>query len=73
MLLLAGVTLNSFFSALILMLQYLADMASVMQTLRWLLGDLDVASYTPIVVALPMLVVAITAFLVLAPRLNLLT
>ena len=48
------------------MLQYFADMASVMQTLRWLLGDLDVASYTPIVVALPMLVVAITAFLVLA-------
>ena len=44
-----------------------------MQTLRWLLGDLDVASYTPIVVALPMLVVAITAFLVLAPRLNLLS
>ena len=72
-LLLAGVTLNSFFSALILMLQYFADMASVMQTLRWLLGDLDVASYTPIVVALPMLVVAITAFLVLAPRLNLLS
>ena len=57
-LLLAGVTLNSFFSALILLVQYFADMTSVVQTLRWLLGDLDVASYTPLVVALPMLAVA---------------
>jgi iron complex transport system permease protein len=72
-LLLAGVTLNSFFSALILLLQYFADMTSVVQTLRWLLGDLDVASYTPILVALPMLAVAIVTFLVLAPRLNLLS
>ncbi len=72
-LLLAGVTLNSFFSALILLLQYFADMTSVVQTLRWLLGDLDVASYTPLVVALPMLSVAIITFLALAPRLNLLS
>jgi iron complex transport system permease protein len=48
-------------------------MASVVQTLRWLLGDLDVASFTPIVVALPMLAIAIVTFLVLAPRLNLLS
>jgi ABC-type Fe3+-siderophore transport system permease subunit len=72
-LLLAGVTMNSFFSALILLLQYFADMTSVIQTLRWLLGDLDVASYTPIVVALPMLAIAVATFLVLASRLNLLS
>jgi iron complex transport system permease protein len=72
-LLLAGVTLNSFFSALILLVQYFADMTSVVQTLRWLLGDLDVASYTPLLVALPMLFISIATFVVLAPRLNLLS
>jgi iron complex transport system permease protein len=72
-LLLAGVTLNSFLSALILLVQYFADMTQTLQTLRWLLGDLDVAGYRPLVVALPMLVVAYAVFLALAPSLNLLS
>ena len=72
-LLLAGVTLNSFLSALILLVQYFADMTQTMQTLRWLLGDLDVAGYRPLVAALPMLVIAYVVFLVLAPSLNLLS
>ena len=46
-LLLAGVTLNSFFSALILFVQYFADFAETYRTLRWLMGDLDVSSYSP--------------------------
>ena len=41
-LLLAGVTLNSFFSALIMFVQYLADFAQVYRAARWLMGDLDV-------------------------------
>ena len=44
-LLLAGVTLNAFFSALILFVQYLSDFAETYRALRWLMGDLDVASY----------------------------
>lgn len=71
-LLLAGVTLNSLFSALILLVQYLADMTRALQTLRWLLGDLDVASYTPLVAALPLLVAAFVVFLSLPKALNLL-
>ena len=43
-LLLAGVTLNAFFSALILFVQYLADFAETYRTLRWLMGDLDVSA-----------------------------
>lgn len=70
-LLLAGVTLNSLFSALILMVQYFADMTRAVQTMRWLLGDLDVASYSPIVAALPLLVVAFLIFLWLPRSLNL--
>jgi iron complex transport system permease protein len=71
-LLLAGVTLNSLLSALILLVQYFADMTRAMQTLRWLLGDLDVASYQPLLAALPMLVVACGIFLWLPRALNVL-
>ena len=57
-LLLAGVTLNSFFSALILFVQYLADFAEALRAIRWMMGGLDVASYVPILAALPFIVVA---------------
>ena len=57
-LLLAGITLNAFFSALILFVQYLADFSQTMRTVRWLMGDLDVGSYAPIVAALPFTLVA---------------
>lgn len=72
-LLLAGVTLNSFFSALILFVQYLSDFAQTYRGLRWLMGDLDVASYQPIVAALPLVAVAFIAFAWLARPLNLLS
>ena len=52
-LLLAGVTLNSFFSALILFVQFLSDFTQTFRTVRWLMGDLDVSSYAPLVAALP--------------------
>jgi len=70
--LLAGVTLNSFFSAIILFLQYLADMTQTMRTVRWLMGDLDVASYGPLLAAAPLVAVALGAFAWLARALNLL-
>src|SRR5262245_57101656 len=65
-LLLSGVTLNAFFSALILFVQYLSDFAQTYRALRWLMGDLDVASYTPIVAALPFVIIAFVAFAWLA-------
>lgn len=72
-LLLAGVTLNSFFSAVILFVQYLSDYTDAFRTIRWLMGDLDVASYEPIVAALPLLVAAFVTFALLPRALNLLT
>jgi iron complex transport system permease protein len=72
-LLLAGVTLNSFFSALILFVQYMADFTESFRTVRWLMGDLDVGSYGPIVAALPFIVVAFGVFATLPRALNLLT
>ncbi len=72
-LLLAGVTLNSFFSALILFVQYMADFTQSLRALRWLMGDLDVGSYTPIIAALPFVVAAFGVFAFLPRTLNLLT
>ena len=72
-LLLAGVTLNSFFSALILFVQYMADFTQTYQTVRWLMGDLDVGGFGPILGALPLIVVAFLIFALLPSSLNLLS
>jgi len=72
-LLLAGVTLNSFFSALILFVQYLADFTQTFRTVRWLMGDLDVGSYTPILAAVPFAALSFAAFATLPRSLNVLT
>lgn len=72
-LLLAGVTMNAFFSALILFVQYFADYAETFRILRWLMGDLDVSSYEPIVTALPLVALSFGVFAWLARPLNLLS
>lgn len=72
-LLLAGVTLNAFFSALILFVQYLSDFADTFRALRWLMGNVDVAGFGPILAALPLVGVSFGAFAWLARPLNLLT
>ena len=72
-LLLSGVTLNSLFSAIIMFVQYLADYTESFQAVRYLMGNLDVSSYTPIVWALPLLIVAGIGFSWLPRALNLLT
>lgn len=72
-LLLAGVTVNAFFSALILCIQYFADFAETFRAVRWLMGDLDVSGYQPIAAALPLLVLAFALFAWLPRALNLLS
>jgi iron complex transport system permease protein len=72
-LLLAGVTLNSFFSALILFVQYMADFTQSFRAVRWLMGDLDVGNYSPIIAAAPFMVAAFGVFAILPRTLNLLT
>ena len=37
-------------------MQYFANFAETHRTLRWLMGDLDVSAYQPLVTALPLLV-----------------
>jgi iron complex transport system permease protein len=72
-LLLAGVTLNTFFSALITIVQYLIDFADWYRTARWLIGNLDVSSYGPILAATPLIGGAFVLFALLPRTLNLLT
>ena len=72
-LLLAGVTLNSLFSAIILFVQYLADFTRRFQAVRWAMGNLDVSSYGPILSALPLMGIAFIIFARLPRALNLLT
>ena len=72
-LLLAGVTMNAFFSALILFVQYFADFADTYRTLRWLMGDLDVSSYQPLAGRAAAVVVSFAIFGWLARPLNLLS
>jgi iron complex transport system permease protein len=72
-LLLAGVTLNSFFSALILFVQYLSDFTQSFRAVRWMMGDLDVGNYSPILAALPFMIGAFAVFAMLPRTLNLLS
>jgi iron complex transport system permease protein len=66
-LLLAGVTMTGFLSALIMFTQYLADFTDTFRTVRWLMGMLDIGGYAPIIAVLPMLVLA-GALLATLPR-----
>jgi iron complex transport system permease protein len=72
-LLLAGVTLNTFFSALITLVQYLIDFADWYRTARWLLGNLDVSSFSPLIASLPLVCLSFALFATLPRALNLLT
>jgi ABC-type Fe3+-siderophore transport system permease subunit len=72
-LLLAGVTLNSFLSAIIMFVQYLADFAQVYRAARWIMGDLDVGGYDTIIASLPLVTAAFVLFALLPSSLNLLS
>jgi iron complex transport system permease protein len=66
-LLLAGVTLNALLSAVVRFVQYLADFTETFQTVRWLMGSLDVGSFAPLGAALVPMTVAFAGFATL-PR-----
>lgn len=72
-LLLAGVALNAFISAMILFVQYMSDFTQTFRMLRWLVGDLDVGSFGPIAAAAAVLVVVFAIAARLASTLNLLS
>jgi len=72
-LLLAGVTLNSFLSAIIMFVQYIADFAQVYRAARWIMGDLDIGGYDTLIASLPLVLGAYVLFAWLPASLNLLS
>jgi iron complex transport system permease protein len=72
-LLLAGVTLTALLSAVVRFVQFLADFTETLQTTRWLMGSLDVGSYTPIVAALLPMALAIAGIACLPRVLDLIS
>jgi len=46
-LLLAGVTANFFFAAMVMFLHYMADFSQSFRIIRWLMGGLDITDYQP--------------------------
>jgi iron complex transport system permease protein len=72
-LLLAGVTLTAVLGAVVSFIQYIADFTETVQTVRWLMGSLDVGSYAPILAALVPLALAFLGFARLPRTLDLLS
>ena len=72
-LLLGGVTLTTLLSAIVAFVQYLADVTQTFQTVRWMMGSLDVAGYGPIALALAPLAIAAAGFATLPRILDLMS
>lgn len=72
-LVLAGVTLNYFFSAFILILHYLSDFTETHQMIRWTIGGLDVVAYQTLWRSLPIVLVIGLVFWGMGSSLNVLS
>lgn len=55
---LAGVTISYFFSAVILILHYIADFTETQQMIRWTIGGLDVVDYQTLLQSAPIILIA---------------
>src|SRR5712691_9049888 len=66
-LLLAGVALSAFLGALNRFIQVIGDFTDTFRSMRWMMGSMDVGSYTDIVMALVPMTLALVAIATL-PR-----
>ena len=72
-LILAGVTISYFFSALILILHYIADFTETHQMIRWTIGGLDIIEYSTLLKSMPLLLVTFVVFAGMGRALNLIS
>ena len=68
--LLAGVTVNFFFAALVMLVHYMADITQSLQIVRWLMGSLDITGYAPLKTIAPMVFIGILVILYVSRDLN---
>jgi iron complex transport system permease protein len=71
--LLAGVVMNVFASALLLLVQYFSDFTLVRQMFAWMLGGLDIVGYAPLAFLWPCVIIGTVILTVLGRGLNVLT
>ena len=71
-LLLAGVTLNLIFGAVVMFLHYSSNFAQSYMMTTWMMGSLNVVGYTPWARTFPLVLLAVAIMIALSPKLNLL-
>lgn len=71
-LLLAGVTLNFVFGAIVLFFQYASNFAVSYRMTIWMMGSLNIVGYEPWARMAPVVLLAVVAVVLLSPKLNLL-
>ncbi len=70
---LAGVTISYFFSALVLIVHFLADFTETHQMIRWMMGGLDVVDWQGIARVLPFWFIGVTILFGMSRMFNLIS
>ncbi len=69
-LLLAGVTANFFFAAMVMFIHYLADFSQSFRIIRWLMGGLDITDYKTVLSISPVVFLGIFILMFISRDLN---
>ncbi len=72
-LLLAGVTANFFFAAMVMFIHYLSDFSQSFRIIRWLMGGLDITNYKTVLSISPMVFLGIFILMFVSRDLNLIS
>jgi len=73
MVLLAGVTVNFFFAAMVMFIHYLSDVTQSFRIVRWLMGGLDITDYQTVFSICPPVAVGMSILIYIARDLNLIS
>ena len=71
--LLTGVAVSFFFSAVIMLIQYISDFAHAFTMVRWMMGGMSIVGFKPVVQALVMSLIGAAMIFLKRSELNLLT
>jgi ABC-type Fe3+-siderophore transport system permease subunit len=71
--LLAGVTVNFFFAAMVMFIHYLSDVTQSFRIVRWLMGGLDITDYQTVFSIFPPVLIGTVILMVIARDLNLIS
>ena len=72
-LLLAGVTANFFFAAMVMFIHYISDFSQSFRIIRWLMGGLDIIGYQTVLSIFPMVFLGIGILVYVSRDLNLIS